>query len=137
MSDRQQLETFATVLDCQHFRKAAEILHISPGAVTARVKSLEAAVGVTLLLREPTVTPTHSGEVILRHVMAVRLFEEEAFRLIKRGEFPPVNIAVAVNADSLATWFEPVSWQHAAQHIGLEIIVDDQDHSKHSTSTVA
>ncbi|HDR9471879.1 MULTISPECIES: HTH-type transcriptional regulator ArgP [Burkholderiaceae] len=129
MLDRQQLETFATVVECQHFRRAAEILHISPGAVTARIKSLEATVGVTLLLRDPVVMPTHAGEVILRHVMAVRLLEEEAFRVIKPGEFPPVNIAVAVNADSLATWFEPVSWQLAAQHIGLEIIVDDQDHT--------
>lgn len=129
MLDRVQLETFATVLECQNFRKAAKILHISAGAVTARVKSLEAAVGVTLLLREPTVTPTRAGEVVLRHVMAVRLSEEEAFRVIKPGEFPPVKIAVAVNADSLETWFQPVSWQLAAQHIGLEIIVDDQDHT--------
>jgi len=129
MLDRQQLETFATVLECQNFRKAAKILHISAGAVTARVKGLEAAVGVTLLLREPTVTPTRAGEVILRHVMAVRLSEEEAFRVIKPGEFPPVKIAVAVNADSLETWFQPVAWQLAAQHIGLEIIVDDQDHT--------
>lgn len=61
--------------------------------------------------------------------MAVRLLEEQAFRVIKPGEFPPVKIAAAVNADSLATCFEPVSWQLAAQHVGLEIIVDDQDHT--------
>ncbi|WP_404989490.1 LysR family transcriptional regulator [Caballeronia sp. LZ003] len=38
MLDRQQLETFATVLECQHFRKAAEVLHISAGAVTVAGK---------------------------------------------------------------------------------------------------
>lgn len=129
MLDRQQLETFATVLECQHFRKAAAALHISPGAVSQRVKNLEIAVGATLVLREPEVTPTRAGEAILRYIMAVRLLEEEAFRVIRPGKFPPVNIAVAVNADSLATWFEPVSWQLAMQHIGLEIIVDDQDHT--------
>ncbi|MDR5804891.1 HTH-type transcriptional regulator ArgP [Caballeronia sp. LZ001] len=129
MLDRQQLETFAAVLECHNFRKAASILHISPGAVSQRVKSLENAIGATLLLREPAIIPTQAGEAILRYIMAVRLLEEEAFQVIKPGRFPPVNIAVAVNADSLATWFEPVSWQLAAQHIGLEIIADDQDHT--------
>ncbi|MBU9363448.1 ArgP/LysG family DNA-binding transcriptional regulator [Burkholderia multivorans] len=61
--------------------------------------------------------------------MAVRLLEQETLQIIKPGEFPPVDIAIAVNADSLVTWFESVSWQIAMQHIGLEIIVDDQDHT--------
>jgi LysR family transcriptional regulator, chromosome initiation inhibitor len=109
MLDRQQLDTFATVLECQNFRKAASILHISPGAVTARVKSLEASVSATLLLREQIIMAAHAGEVILRHIMAVRLLKEDVFRVIKPGKFPPRNIAVAVNTDSLATWFEPIS----------------------------
>lgn len=129
MLDRQQLETFATVLEYQHFRKAAVKLNISPGAVSQRIKTLENTVGAVLILREPTIVPTRAGEAILRYIMAVRLLEEETFEMVKPGKFPPVNIAIAVNADSLTTWFEPVSWQLAAQHIGLEIIVDDQDHT--------
>ncbi|MBN3815083.1 LysR family transcriptional regulator [Paraburkholderia sp. Ac-20347] len=101
MLDRQQLETFATFLEGQHFRKAATMLHISPGAISQRVKSLESAVGATLLLRKPVVAPTQANEAILRYIMAVRLLEEEALWVMKVGKFPPVNIAVAVNADSL------------------------------------
>ncbi|NIF78055.1 ArgP/LysG family DNA-binding transcriptional regulator [Paraburkholderia sp. Cy-641] len=129
MLDRQQLETFATVLEFQHFRKAAAALNISPGAVSQRIKSLEASVGAVLLMREPTIVPTRAGESILRYIMAMRLLEDETLEVIRPGEFPPVNVAIAVNADSLATWFEPVSWQLAMQHIGLEIIADDQDHT--------
>ncbi|QBR04322.1 ArgP/LysG family DNA-binding transcriptional regulator [Paraburkholderia pallida] len=129
MLDRQQLETFATVLECQHFRKAAALLNISPGAVSQRIKSLEAAVGAVLLMRDPTVIPTRAGEAILRYIMAMRLLEDETLELIKPGKFPPVNIAIAVNADSFATSFEPVSWKLGMQHIGLDIIVDDQDHT--------
>lgn len=129
MLDRQQLETFATVLEYQHFRKAAAALHVSPGAVSQRIKNLEAAIGAVLLLREPEVIPTRTGETVLRYIMAVRLLEDEMREVIKPGKLPPVNIAIAVNSDSLATWFEPISWRLATQHIGLEIIVDDQDHT--------
>lgn len=130
MLDRQQLETFATVVQHQHFRKAAKALNISPGAVSQRIKSLEEAVGAVLLVREPSIAPTHAGDAILRHVMAVRLLENDTLQVIGPGQFPPVDVAIAVNADSLATWFEPVSWQLAGLHIGLEIIVDDQDHTR-------
>ncbi|MDR5644410.1 HTH-type transcriptional regulator ArgP [Burkholderia cenocepacia] len=129
MLDRRQLETFATVLECRHFRNAAAILNISPGAVSQRIQNLEAAVGAVLLLREPSIAPTRAGEAILRYIMAVRLLEQETLEIIKPGKSPPVRIAVAVNADSLATWFEPVSWKLAMEHIQLEIIVDDQDHT--------
>ncbi|MDR8398416.1 HTH-type transcriptional regulator ArgP [Paraburkholderia sp. USG1] len=129
MLDRQQLETFATVVQQQHFRRAAAALNISPGAVSQRIKSLEEAVGAMLLMREPMIAPTQAGEEILRYIMAVRLLEDDALQHIKPDRFPPVDFAIAVNADSLATWFEPVAWELARQHVSLEIIVDDQDHT--------
>jgi len=61
--------------------------------------------------------------------MAVRLQEGELLQHIMPGRFVPVDFAVAVNADSLATWFEPVAWQLARHHVALEIVVDDQDHT--------
>lgn len=129
MLDRQQLETFAVVVQYQHFRKAAATLNISPGAVSQRIKMLEESVGAVLLMREPIITPTRAGEEILRYIMAVRLLEDDALQHIKPDRFPPVDFAIAVNADSLATWFEPVAWQLARHHVSLEIIVDDQDHT--------
>ncbi len=129
MLDRQQLETFATVVQHKHFRRAAAALNISPGAVSQRIKALEESVGAMLLMREPTIVPTQAGDAILRYIMAVRLLEYDALQRIKPDRFPPMDFAIAVNADSLATWFEPVAWQLARQHVSLEIIVDDQDHT--------
>ncbi len=41
-----------------------------------------------------------------------------------------MSISVAVNADSLATWFMPALGQLASQHrILLDLIVDDQEHT--------
>jgi LysR family transcriptional regulator, chromosome initiation inhibitor len=37
------------------------------------------------------------------------------------------RIAIAVNADSLATWFEPVAREIAKAKVALELMVDDQD----------
>ncbi|WP_310729826.1 LysR family transcriptional regulator, partial [Burkholderia multivorans] len=104
--DRQQLETFASVVQHKHFRRAAAALNISPGAVSQRIKALEESVGAMLLMREPTIVPTQAGDAILRYIMAVRLLEYDALQRIKPDRFPPMDFAIAVNADSLATWFE-------------------------------
>lgn len=129
MLDRQQLETFATVIEHRHFRRAAAALNISPGAVSQRIKALEESVGALLLVREPVLTLTKTGEDVLRHVMAIRLEEAALLLRIKPGRFSPTDIAIAVNADSLATWFEPVARELARHHVALEIVVDDQDHT--------
>jgi LysR family transcriptional regulator, carnitine catabolism transcriptional activator len=47
----KHLQTFLTIIDAGNFRRAAEILHLSQPAVTAHVKLLEQAVGVSLLDR--------------------------------------------------------------------------------------
>lgn len=39
------------------------------------------------------------------------------------------KVAIAINADSLATWFGPVACAIAKENVALELIVDDQDHT--------
>ncbi|MBU9477971.1 HTH-type transcriptional regulator ArgP [Burkholderia multivorans] len=129
MLDLLQLETFAAVVEHRHFRRAAAALNISPGAVSQRIKLLEESVGALLLIREPMITPTKAGEDVLRYLMSVRLQEDELLRRIMPGTFSPTALALAVNADSLATWFEPVARELAQHHVALEIVVDDQDHT--------
>lgn len=129
MLDRQQLETFATVVEHRHFRRAAAALNVSPGAVSQRIKALEEYIGSLLLIREPVVTPTKIGEEVLRYIMAVRFQESALLERVMPGRFSPRDFALAVNADSLATWFEPVARELARHHIALEIVVDDQDHT--------
>ncbi|MBC8750781.1 ArgP/LysG family DNA-binding transcriptional regulator [Paraburkholderia sp. WC7.3b] len=129
MLNTVELETFAAVVENRSFTQAAVALNISSAAATRRVKRLEQSVGALLLLREPTVIPTKAGEDVFRHFMTVRLQEDDLLRRVTPGRAATTALALAVNADSLATWFEPVTRELAQHHVALEIVVDDQDHT--------
>ncbi len=62
-----QLDTFIAVVNCGSFTKAAELLYISPTAVMKQINSLEAHLGLTLLLRSATgVSLTEEGKLIYK-----------------------------------------------------------------------
>ncbi|MFT3955746.1 MAG: HTH-type transcriptional regulator ArgP [Piscinibacter sp.] len=132
MLDRDQLETFATVAEQQSFERAATMLNVTRGAVSQRIKALEESISTILLLRDKPVTATPAGEVLLRHVKALRLLEASSLRELPSaaGRDGPVPLSIAVNADSLATWFPPVLRAlFAKREVALEVITDDQDHT--------
>ncbi len=110
MLDRDQLETFATVAEQQSFERAAAVLNVTRGAVSQRIKALEESLATILLLRDKPVMPTHAGEALLRHVKALRLLEASSLRELstETDHDGPVPLSIAVNADSLATWFPPL-----------------------------
>lgn len=126
--DRQQLETFAVVVETRHFGRAAGALNVTRGAVSQRIIALEEAFGVPLLVREG-VTPTPAGETLLSHIQALKLLEADTLQRIKPDSKGRTKIAIAVNADSLASWFEPVACAIAKENFALELLVDDQDHT--------
>jgi len=132
MLDRDQLETFATVAEAQSFERAATLLNITRGAVSQRIKALEESLTTVLLVREKPVVPTAAGEILLRHVKALRLLEGATLNELKPQVGPrlPVPLAIAVNADSLATWFPRALWDLLLRRqVALEIVTDDQDHT--------
>jgi len=126
--DRHQLETFAVVIETRHFGRAADILNVTRGAVSQRIIALEGAFGTPLLVRDG-ITPTPAGETLLQHVQALKLLEADTFRRIKPDGKGKTKIAIAVNADSLASWFEPVACAIAKEDFALELLVDDQDYT--------
>jgi LysR family transcriptional regulator, chromosome initiation inhibitor len=126
--DRHQLETFSVVVETRHFGRAAQLLNVTRGAVSQRIIALEEALGTPLLVREG-VTPTPAGETLLRHIQMLKLLESDTLNRIKPKEVRRTRIAIAVNADSLATWFESVACAVAKEDFALELIVDDQDHT--------
>lgn len=132
MLDREQLETFATVAEQQSFERAAAVLHVTRGAVSQRIKALEESLATILLLRDKPVTPTPAGESLLRHVKALRLLEASSLRELSSAadHDGPVPLSIAVNADSLATWFPPLLRELFARRlVALEVVTDDQDHT--------
>ncbi|MFE8940576.1 LysR family transcriptional regulator ArgP [Streptomyces sp. NPDC007872] len=103
-----QVRTLLAVVDEGTFDAAAAALHVTPSAVSQRVKALEQRTGRVLLMRVKPVRPTESGEVVVRFARQLARLERDArAELGLAAGQGPVRIPVAVNADSLATWFLP------------------------------
>jgi LysR family transcriptional regulator (chromosome initiation inhibitor) len=128
MIDPAQLETLATVLRTGSFDAAASMLSVTPSAISQRIRALEDRMGTALLIRSLPVEPTEAGRRLARHADDVRLLEQSLRRDL--GQDPGTDrptIRIAVNADSLATWFLPAL--SALPDMLFDIVIDDQDHS--------
>ena len=83
--------------------------------MSQRIRQLEEQLGQTVLVRSQPVRPTPAGKRLLRHVRQLQLLEAE-LRHDLAGDVPDAftTLAVAVNADSLETWFPkrlPIAWR--------------------------
>ncbi|MCX5010613.1 LysR family transcriptional regulator ArgP [Streptomyces sp. NBC_00555] len=104
-----QVRTLLAVVDEGTFDAAAAALHVTPSAVSQRVKALEQRTGRVLLMRTKPVRATDSGEVVIRFARQLARLERDARAELGMAEgMGPVRLPIAVNADSLATWFLPV-----------------------------
>ncbi|WIB26344.1 LysR family transcriptional regulator ArgP [Curtobacterium sp. MCSS17_015] len=129
---RDHLETLLAAVDAGTFEAAARELAITPSAVSQRVKAMEQLVGRVLLQRTTPISPTRDGEVVLRHARQVRLLDEETSRALDvadatvPGRTP--SIPLAVNADSLATWFlDALALVRRDTEVVFDLHREDQD----------
>nr|CRL76094.1 chromosome replication initiation inhibitor protein [Mycolicibacterium malmesburyense] len=125
--DGQQLAAFAAVIEHGSFDAAAAQLHVTPSAVSQRIKALEQQVGQVLVVREKPCTATAAGAPLLRLAAQSALLEAEALAEMAGGGGAASRIAMAVNADSMATWFTEVF--AALDDVLFDIRIEDQDHS--------
>ena len=125
--DGQQLAAFAAVIELGSFDAAAEQLHVTPSAVSQRIKALEQRVGQVLVVREKPCTATAAGVPLLRLAAQTALLEAEALAEMGGGDGAVSRIALAVNADSMATWFTGVF--AALGDVLFDVRIEDQDHS--------
>jgi LysR family transcriptional regulator (chromosome initiation inhibitor) len=125
--DRQQLAAFAAVIELGSFDAAAERLHVTPSAISQRIKALEQRVGQVLVVRGKPCTATAAGIPLLRLAAQTVLLESEALAEVGGGTAQATRIAVAVNADSMSTWFTAVFSQ--LPDVLFDIRIEDQDHS--------
>ncbi|SNT15314.1 LysR family transcriptional regulator, chromosome initiation inhibitor [Asanoa hainanensis] len=126
--DSTQLATFAAVVDEGSFEAAARVLHVTPSAVSQRVKALEQAVGQVVLRRAKPCRATPAGRPLLRLAGQIAVLEREALAAAADRDGPWSRAAVVVNADSLATWFLP-ALVTAGDRILFDVREDDQDHT--------
>ncbi|HRO31299.1 LysR family transcriptional regulator ArgP [Citricoccus sp.] len=125
-----QLRALVAIIDEESFEAAADCLRISPSAVSQRIKALEASLGQVVIRRGVPCTPTEAGAVLLRMARQVQVLEAETWSRLGEGSSFQSVTPVAVNADSLATWFVPVLHEVAGwPETTLKLHVEDQDHS--------
>jgi LysR family transcriptional regulator, chromosome initiation inhibitor len=106
--DLEQLRTLRAVVEQGTLDAAAATLHVTPSAVSQRLRALETAAGRVLLVRSKPARPTAAGEAVLRLARQVELLAADTTAELAGGdEATPAALGVAVNADSLATWFLP------------------------------
>lgn len=147
--DSRQLAAFAAVLREGSFDAAARALHLTPSAVSQRIKALEERLGRVLIRRATPCVATEAGESLQRHAQQLQLLEAQALApfglggshvgaaargpggaLASQPPTAPLPLAIAVNADSLATWFVPALAALRERHaVQFDLNVEDQDHS--------
>ncbi|MFT3664498.1 LysR family transcriptional regulator ArgP [Piscinibacter sp.] len=128
--DSRQLAAFAAVLREGSFDAAARALHLTPSAVSQRVKALEERLGRVLVRRAAPCTATEAGQALQRHAQQLQLLEAQALAPFGGDAATALPLAIAVNADSLATWFMPALAALRERHaVSLDLHVEDQDHS--------
>jgi LysR family transcriptional regulator, chromosome initiation inhibitor len=109
---------------------AARALHVTPSAISQRLRALEIATGRILLVRTKPVRVTESGEAVLRLARQIDLLSADVAREL--GGDPSSTgvptLPIAVNADSMATWV-----LHALAPLGADVCFDlhreDQEHT--------
>jgi LysR family transcriptional regulator, chromosome initiation inhibitor len=120
-----QLAALVAIADSGTFEAASRQLHVTPSAVSQRIRALESAAGQVLVRRGSPCLPTPAGERLLGIARQMQLLLAE----LPLGP-APVDLPVAVNADSLATWWrgaisEVAGWEGVA----LRLYVEDQAYS--------
>ena len=123
-------ETVAVVVDEGTLDAAARRLRLTPSAVSQRIKNLEEILGRVVLVRSKPVRATDAGAAVVRLARQAALIEHDALAGFVAGPDGGARMSVplAVNADSLATWFlAPLARLGERHPVVFELHRDDQD----------
>ncbi|MFD5226547.1 LysR family transcriptional regulator ArgP [Microbacterium sp. NPDC058342] len=133
--DAQLAATVAVVVDEGSFDAAARRLHVTPSAISQRIKALEQQLGRVVVIRSRPVVATEAGEALVRLARQVALLEHDAVAAFGLGDAdaahaPRIRVPLAVNADSMATWFLAPIARVAQRHpVDVDLHRDDQDYT--------
>lgn len=122
-------ETLAAIVDEGSLDAAARRLKVTPSAVSQRLATLEGQVGRVLLVRGKPAHATQAGQAVVRLARQLALVEHDALAELGADDRPgPISVPLAVNADSLATWFlDPLARVSRGRPVVFDLHRDDQD----------
>ena len=132
--DSHALECLAAIVEEGSFERAAQRLSITQSAVSQRLRTLETQAGAVLIVRTRPLKATPAGRYLLKHALQLRLLRADLGRDLQalapreaQSTQGQERIAIAINADSIATWVLPALQVLVQDGMALEIITDDQD----------
>lgn len=124
--DFARLRAFTLTVELGSLDAAARALHLTPSAVSQRIRALETDAGRVLLVRSRPIAATEAGAELLRLGRQIdALVADASTRLADDG---PARLPLAVNADSLASWVLPAV-APLRDRIAFEFHTDDQEHT--------
>ncbi|MGR3511647.1 MAG: LysR family transcriptional regulator ArgP [Paracoccaceae bacterium] len=130
--DYDSLTVLAAVVRTGSFDAAAKSLNVTQSAVSQRIKQLEERVGSILIQRGRPCVATEDGMLLCQHHEQIELLRHELGQQLALSgggqRAAGIKVRIAVNSDSLATWFPSVVKRAADElQLYLEVIPDDQE----------
>lgn len=124
--DSKKTEALLAIIDTGSFEQAAKQLNITGSAISQRIKALETQLGVPLVSRTRPCYSTQEGLALVHYLRRSQALEQEF-----ESDFyhsAGMKIPIAINNDSLGTWFLPALTDFLqSENILLDILVNDQD----------
>lgn len=125
MFQHPQLAALTAIVETGSFEAAATRLGLTQSAVSQRIRALEEHVGGPVLHRGAPSSPTELGDRLVAHATTLNRLDSELAASL--GQDAGASLTLAVNADSLDTWFIPALQDLTP--LRFRIRVEDQDHS--------
>ena len=125
--DLAQLKALLAAVDEGSFDAAARTLHVTPSAISQRIKALESSAGTVLVTRSKPTAVTEAGRAYLRLARQVDVLVSEA-RSAEATNAATTTVALAISADALASWVMP-ALAGLPEGVTVDVRREDQDHS--------
>ncbi|MEP7728303.1 LysR family transcriptional regulator [Marinomonas primoryensis] len=122
MMELAQIRMFKTVANLGSVVQASAALHCVPSNITARIKTLESELKVSLFYREGRglrITP--SGEVFLAYAEKILALTEEAKRAVDPSSEPSGTLRIGAIESSATSRFPPILTKFHAQFPNVEL----------------
>lgn len=128
--DHRQTDALLAVIETGSFDLAASRLHITQSAVSQRIRALETSLGSPLVVRSRPCRATPQGQRLLQYLRRTAMLDQEFAAELADNQSAPFVVKLAINADTLGTWFVPaVAPLLLAENVLLDVTMEDQDHT--------
>jgi len=120
------LQQFLVLTEERHFSRAAQKLHLTQSALSRSIQSLEDALGLVLLDRNPSgLTLTQAGEMVLAHTRRILGETAELHRHAQRLQgCESGHVKFGVGVFPAATFLSPLLRQLAQSHPNIRVQVE-------------